>query len=268
MSAILLAVAPNGARKNKESHPAIPLTAEEIGQETKACMNAGASMIHLHVRNSLGEHSLSVDYYRQAIQQIEQQTDKGIFIQATTEAVGKYSPDEQFGMIHLLKPDAVSIAIREIKKLDEIEINENFNQLRKDNILPQLILYNNLDVAKYKYYLDEGILPGNAYPVLLVLGKTHAQGSFELHDLEGDLDIPASSIMVCAFGEEEYLAGQLAINKGWHVRIGFENNDRLMDGTIAKNNAELIAQIAKYVGLENKEIATVEDAKSIMTPDW
>ncbi len=269
MQTILIAVAPNGARKNKQSHPNIPLTAEEIGLEAKSCMEAGAGMIHLHVRTPLGEHSLDAGYYQQAIEQINQQTNHGLFIQATTEAVGKYSAKEQFEMAHILKPPSVSIAIREIESLGKTVINDNFNQLRSNDVLPQLILYNSVDVEKYLHYLNEKILPGSAYPILLVLGKKHSQGSFELDDIkDSNLNIPASSTMVCAFGAEEYLAGQTAIANNWHTRIGFENNDCLKNGITAKNNAELISQMAKHINSKKKALATYQQAKELMSPIW
>lgn len=264
----LLAVAPNGARKTKEDHPALPMTIEEIAQEAKVCLDAGAGMIHLHVRDELGHHSLSVDIYQRAIEAVKIATDNQMLIQVTTEAVGKYSPDEQFGMIHVVNPDAVSIAIREIGKLDELDIFENFDLMRENNILPQLILYNETDLAKYQYWLDEGILPGNAYPVLLVLGKSHAQGSFQLSDLQNKLEFPASNVMVCAFGDEEFAAGKLAIDHDWHVRLGFENNQLLKNGEEASCNADLIMQMAEYIKEKNKQPLTGKEVKAIFTPDW
>ena len=264
----LIAVAPNGARKTKENHPSLPMTIEEIAQEARACLDAGAAMIHLHVRDELGHHSLSVDIYQEAIKAVKQATDGQMLIQVTTEAVGKYAPDEQFGMIHTVNPDAVSIAIREIRKLDELDIFENFDLMRENNILPQIILYNKIDLAKYKYWLAEGVLPGNAYPVLLVLGKSHAQGSFELSDLQDTPDFPASSIMICAFGEEEFTAGKLAVDHGWHVRLGFENNQLLENGEEAESNADLISQMVKYIKAQNKPLSSFEESKAIFTPDW
>lgn len=264
----LIAVAPNGARKTKEDHASLPMTIEETALEAKACLDAGAGMIHLHIRDELGHHSLSVDLYQQAIQAVDVATEGQLLIQVTTEAVSKYSPDEQFGMIHTLNPDFVSIALREIKELDELDIFENFDLMRKNDINPQIILYNHLNLSKYKYWLDEGILPGNAYPILLVLGKSHAQGSFDLSDLQESPEFPASSVMVCAFGEEEFEAAKLAVDHDWHVRIGFENNQRLKNGTEAENNAELIAQMSDYIKIQNKGSIQGDKVKSIMKPDW
>jgi len=264
----LIAVAPNGARKTKENHPSLPMTAEEIAQDAKACLDAGASMIHLHVRDELGHHSLSVDLYQEAIKAIKSATNNQMLIQATTEAVGKYAPDEQFGMIHAVNPDAVSISIREIRKLDELDIFENFDLMRDNNILPQLVLYNQTDLTKYQYWLNEGVLPGNAYPVLLVLGKSHAQGSFELSDLNNKADFTASSIMVCAFGDEEYTAGKIAVDYDWHVRLGFENNQFLKNGKEADTNADLIKQMVDYIKAKNKPLSSIDVTKTILTPDW
>jgi uncharacterized protein (DUF849 family) len=264
----LIAVAPNGARKTKEDHSAIPLSIDEIAADAKACKEAGAGMIHLHVRDELGHHSLSVDLYQRAISAIQSLVGNDLFIQVTTESVEKYTPDEQFGMIHVLKPASVSIAIREIKKLDDLDIFENFKLMRENNILPQIILYNHHDLSVYKKWLDEGILPGNAYPVLLVIGKSHAKGSFELDDLPDDGDFPATSTMVCAFGNEEFASGKLAIERGWHVRLGFENNQVLENGETAENNAALIAEMANYIQSKNGKAETAKAAQILMTPDW
>lgn len=264
----LLAVAPNGARKTKDDLPNIPLTPEEIGAEAKACMIAGAAMIHLHVRNHKGNHSLNDNFYREAIQQIKDQTDDKLFIQATSESVGKYSSDEQFEMIHSLKPSGVSIGINEIKRHDELELNEHFNWMRQNNIYPQLILYNQHDLSIYKNWLEDGILPGNGYPVLLVIGKPQLKGGFDRDALEVELNLSASSWMVCAFGEQEYQIGKRAAELGGHIRLGFENNNLLDDGSAAQNNAELIAQMAQHLKAENRELATVENAKKLMMPDW
>ena len=264
----LIAVAPNGARKSKADLPSIPLTAEEIGKEARACQKAGASMIHLHVRNAKGEHSLNSEYYKAAIQKIKEQTEGEFFIQITSEAVGKYSPDEQFEMIHKLKPQGVSIGLREIKKADEIEINAHFNWMRDNNVYPQLILYNQSDLRLYTKWLEEGVLPGNAYPLLLVIGKHQVEGVFDTKVLETSLEPCSSSWMVCAFGDQEYSVGKQAVKIGGHVRLGFENNHLLDDGSHAKNNAEIIDQMAKHITEEGGNIASYSEASVLMKPNW
>ena len=96
---VLLAVAPNGARKTKADHPEIPITPDEIAQAAAACAEAGASMIHLHVRDNDDKHTLDPDAYRSAIAAIRRETGDRLVIQATSEAVGIYAPDQQMAMV-------------------------------------------------------------------------------------------------------------------------------------------------------------------------
>jgi len=266
---ILIAVAPNGARKTKADLLNIPLTAEELAIDAKACQDAGAAMMHLHVRDNMGGHSLNVTKYEEAIGEIKKATNNQMLIQVTSEAVGKYTVKEQFEMIYSLKPDAVSIAIREIHHFGEIEVNEIFNFMRKNNIYPQIILYNSHDVASYEKWLGDGVLPGKAYPVLYVIGKTQPKGTFRSDFLTEAFDpIKTSSWMVCGFGKFEYSAVTKAANLGGHIRLGFENNHWLNNGSIANSNAEIISQISDYLNKNNRDIATYHDALEILRPDW
>lgn len=266
----LIAVAPNGARKMLVDHPQIPLDISSIATTAKECLSAGASMIHLHVRDKNGGHSLSVDLYKQAIAEINYATDNGIFIQVTSESVGKYTAIEQFSMIHELNPDAVSIAIREIESLDEKIISHHFVKMRQAKTAPQLILYNQTDLSLYMDWLNRGVIVGKAFPILFVIGKEQVTGSFDNEILREDFikDIPNSSWMVCAFGENEFHAGKLAAKIGGHIRLGFENNCLLDNGTTAKSNAEIITQMTEHLTSKNLNLANLEQTKDLMRPDW
>ena len=268
---IILAVAPNGARKTKDDHPNIPLNSSELAQTAVECVSAGASMMHLHVRNPEdNSHSLSVELYQNAIADIEAACGQTMFVQVTSEAVGIYSPVEQFEMIHALKPTAVSIGLREIKSLEESVIHEHFIRMKVANIFPQIILYNEFDLKNYQDWLARKVLPGNAYPILLVIGKPTPEGSFDNSYLnESNINnLQASSWMICAFGENEFSAAKLAADLGGHIRIGFENNSALADGSEAKNNASLIIQIANYLDSKNMYSSNPIHTHEIMQPDW
>ena len=64
---VVVTVAPNGGRKTKADHPALPLTADELARTAAECLERGASMIHLHVRDAEGRHSLDPEAYRATI---------------------------------------------------------------------------------------------------------------------------------------------------------------------------------------------------------
>jgi len=105
--ALIVAVAPNGARRSKADHPALPLTAAEIGREAARCRDAGAAIIHLHVRDRDGRHLLDADAYREAIAAVRRAAGDEIIIQVTTEAAGRYAPETQRAVMRELHPEAL-----------------------------------------------------------------------------------------------------------------------------------------------------------------
>ena len=68
----IIMCAPNGARKNKTDHPALPISDSELADCAESILGEGASIIHLHVRDDSGGHTLDVDRYRSAINAIRQ----------------------------------------------------------------------------------------------------------------------------------------------------------------------------------------------------
>src|SRR6202008_3948323 len=82
---VVLAVAPNGGRKTKADHPALPLTSGELARAAAECLERGASMIHLHVRDAEGRHSLDPEAYRAAIASICQEVGDRLVLQITSE---------------------------------------------------------------------------------------------------------------------------------------------------------------------------------------
>ena len=68
---LLITVAPNGAYKQRPDHSALPITTAELGQTAKLCLDAGAAMIHMHIRDAQGRHSLDVQGYRDAQQAVK-----------------------------------------------------------------------------------------------------------------------------------------------------------------------------------------------------
>ena len=93
--AVAIAVAPNGGRRTKADHPQLPLTPSDLARAAAACRDAGAAMIHIHVRDAQGEHLLDADAYRAATAAIRATVGDGLVIQITSEALGKYSAEEQ-----------------------------------------------------------------------------------------------------------------------------------------------------------------------------
>ena len=108
-----LMVAPNGARRTKTDHPAIPVTIPETVETAKLCAAAGAGAMHLHVRDSEQRHVLDAGLYREALAELGMAVPEMHF-QITTEAVGRYRPEDMRQLAYDVMPPGISIGVLEM----------------------------------------------------------------------------------------------------------------------------------------------------------
>jgi uncharacterized protein (DUF849 family) len=260
--------APNGARRGKADHPALPLTPDEIAVCAEQVADAGASIIHLHVRDEQNEHSLDPDRYRAAIDAIHARIGRRLIVQVTTEACGRYSAEQQMAMVRELRPEAVSLALAELcpNAGHESVAAEFFAEVKAHDIMSQYILYSPEDVARFGELRQRGIIQDARPFVLFVLGRYS-------ESLTGDPGIlgryveelqPDVTWMVCCFGSTENQAAAEAARLGGHVRVGFENNLVMPDGTVAPDNAALVKLSAISGADENRHVANADDVRQML----
>ena len=267
---LIISVAPNGAYKTKKDHSEVPITAKEIANTAAACLEAGASMIHLHVRNADGSHSLDADHYRTAVTAVEQAVGDRLSIQVTSEAAGVYKAPQQIEAIRTLAPRSVSIALREIIPTDDQQSDAAgfFLWLSNEKILPQYILYDDNDVMRYRSLMTEGIIPDTPHWLLFVLGRYSKGQQSDPNQLQPFLAASEGIIApwaVCAFGKTELDCVIAAARQGGHVRVGFENNLYLQDGQVASDNATLIEQAVKAADEASYELANADDFRGLFS---
>ncbi|MCB1391333.1 MAG: 3-keto-5-aminohexanoate cleavage protein [Rhodobacteraceae bacterium] len=255
-------VAPNGARRTKADHPALPMTPDELAREAEACLAAGAAAIHLHVRDDAGAHVLSAARYDAAVSAVRRAVGDGLVIQITTEAVGRYSPAEQRQLVRDCAPEAVSMALAELLPEGsgpgaEAEFARFLSDVARMGTIPQIILYAPDQARRLAALIDRGIVPWprSRLPVLYVLGRYAADQRSDPTDLLPFLDDAQPRFAhwtTCAFGPREAACTGAAMLLGGHARVGFENNLALPDGTRAATNADLVvaaAALARDAGL-------------------
>jgi uncharacterized protein (DUF849 family) len=232
----------------------LPITPQELADCAVACREAGASMLHLHVRNNEGVHSLEPSDYRPSIEAVRRAVGNSLVLQLTSEAVGVYAPSQQRSIIRELHPEAVSLALREMlpDTTAEREGAAFLAWAHREGIIVQFILYSPEDVARYVDLRRRGLIPEGRHWVLFVLGRYTPGQRSSLADLLPLLSVwqaagettAGVAWATCAFGPREIECGLGAAALGGHVRIGFENNLHMPDGRIARDNAELVACFA------------------------
>src|SRR5439155_11497848 len=100
-------------------------------------------------------------------------TDPAFIIQITTEAVGRYRPEEQMAAVRALCPEAVSLALGEIipDRAAEHEAQAFFGWMAESGIAPQFILYRPEEVGRLHDLIDRGVIPFPRPFLLFVLGR-------------------------------------------------------------------------------------------------
>jgi len=245
-------VAPNGGRKTKADHPALPLTADELARTAAECLERSASMIHLHVRDAAGKHCLDPDAYRAVIARICQEVGDRLVIQITSESLGLFTPREQRAAVLEANPEAVSLALRELapEKADEKDFGLFLGKLKQMRIWPQIILYTAEEAERLGAMMKQGLIPFESLSVLYVLGRFSLTRTAIPRDLIPFLapDMPRfHPWSVCAFGRREAACVTTGALLGGHARVGFENNLALPTGARAASNADLVGAAVRVL---------------------
>lgn len=242
-------VAPNGARRGKADHPALPVTISEIVEAAGSCHAAGAGAIHAHVRDADGAHVLDAGLYRELIAEMAQAV-PGMAVQITTEAAGRYCPGAQRALLRELTPEGVSISLSEmLSDGDRAAARRSYHALVEAGVAVQHILYDATQVAALADEMAAGTLPAAGLQVLYVLGRYTAGQQSEAGMLSPFLETAHSAGLrpdwaVCAFGQAETMCLQHALSLGGKARVGFENNLHMANGSIAPDNAARVREIA------------------------
>lgn len=243
MTRPFIMVAPNGARRTKADHPALPVSIADTVETARLCRAVGADALHLHVRDAKGGHTLDSGLYREALAEMAIRV-PGMPVQITTEAVGLYDVPAQLHCLTTVQPRWASIAVRETAR-DMALAPKLYAACAEQNTRVQHIVYDAADVALLLDWQGQGIVQRGQGDILVVLGRyTEGQVSSP-NDLAPFLAVlpPAAAWMVCAFGPNEHACLAAAAAKGAGVRVGFENSMTNAAGQVHADNAASVAAL-------------------------
>ncbi len=246
----LVMVAPNGARRTKADHPAIPITDADLIETSIGCNEKGADGIHLHLRDENAGHLLDAERYR-ALSKMMSDAVPGMYLQVTSEAAGRYSALEQQEMMRALGPANVSVGMREMvhDPGDWTEAAEFYHWAEDAGVGIQHIVYSPSELAQFLSAASAGHIPGTHHLLLFVLGRydgTEISDPDRITDFTDQLDQADQFTfdwMLCAFGKEETECLIRAAELGGKLRVGFEKSLWHADGGLAKDNAERVETV-------------------------
>jgi 3-keto-5-aminohexanoate cleavage enzyme len=248
-SEVILTAAIVGAEITREQTPYLPITAREIADEAARCRDAGAAVIHLHVRNDDGTPTQSTDRFAEAISAIRAKTD--CIVQTSTGGAVGMSIDERAQPL-ACKPEMATLNCGTINFGDDVfvntrkEIRDLAKRLRAAGSLPELECYEVGHVDEALALLKEGaiVAPLHFQFVLGVPGAIAARP--EVIEFMRSLLPEGATWAVAAVGRFQQPMTELAIRTGGHARVGLEDNIYLSKGVLAEGSAPLVARAAAY----------------------
>jgi uncharacterized protein (DUF849 family) len=248
-------VAPNGAKLTTADHPALPVTIPEVVSCALECHAVGADGLHAHVRDAAQRHVLDTGLYAELLAELRIHA-PDLYVQVTSEAVGRYTPAEQRRLVRDLRPAAVSVALREITDgQDDAVTHRFFSTCTEAGIGVQHILYDAADVAHLGRLVATGTVLRDGLMALIVLGRYsvgQVSAPADVAELAGVLaaHLPGVDWGACAFGPQETACLVEATRRGGKARIGFENNRLNADGRIAADNADRVRELVTAIRLK------------------
>ena len=258
-----------GAETTREMTPHLPITAAELAEEAGRCREAGASVIHLHVRRDDGTPAQDRALFQKAIDAIRRRCD--VIVQTSTGGAVGMSADERAQPLECEPPpDMATLNAGSLNFGDDVFLNpfplvrEFARRMRSKGIAYELECYDVGHVEACLRLAQEGVIELPA-PFDFVMGvRGGIQASEEnLRFLVSKL--PAGSTFnVAGVGRHQLPMAEISLKLGGHARCGLEDNIYLSKGVLAKGSYELVARVAALARTGGREPATPAQARELL----
>lgn len=265
---IIITCAITGAETTKAANPALPVTAKEIAQGAFDAFQAGASVLHLHVRKNDGTPTQDVEVFRQAIALVRSKCD--IVIEVTTGGAAWMTPEERLQPV-TLNPEMASLDCGTVNFGDEYIVNtlpimrQFAKEMKERGVRPTLECFDLGHVYASHILIKEGLIeaPFHYGLVLNVPGAAKYEPDvmeFMVRKLPAGAHFTAFGIGGKANVDSIYAT----IALGGNVRVGFEDNIYYSKGRLAASNAELVERAARIAKDCGREIARPDDVREML----
>ncbi|MCP9482820.1 3-keto-5-aminohexanoate cleavage protein [Shimia sp. CNT1-13L.2] len=266
----ILCCAITGSVPRKSDNPAVPITVSEQIESSHAAVEAGASIIHAHVRMDDGTPTSDPDKFALLKEGLEKHC-PGVIIQFSTG--GRSGAGAERGGMLPLRPDMASLSVgsnnfptRVYENPPEL-IDWLSSEMIKYEITPEIEAFDMSHILHAIKRSEAGLLFGKLY-VQFVMGVKNAMPcdkeifDFYVHTMQ--TRAPKAEWCAAGIGANQIVVNEWAIAAGGHTRAGLEDNVRLDKDTLAPSNAALIQRAADLCAKYDRPVATPAQAREIL----
>ena len=269
----IISAALTGNWGDKSKNPAIPMTPEEMAESAYECYKAGASVVHIHMRDEEGHPTMRVDLFEKTVKLIKEKCN--VIINMTSSGGhsldGMAADETRMYPFKIIKPEMGSYDCGTMNWLHQTIFENNPQFLEQLGLLyqevgtkPEIELFDigMLDTAKY--YISKGILKPPCHFQFIMGAPGGMAGTIEnlvyIHS-----QLPEGSTWSASGLSKAHIPVMLAaLALGGHVRVGLEDNIYYSHGVLAESNQQLVERAANIIKAAGYEIATPDEAREIL----
>ena len=267
----IICVAITGSLPTRANNPAVPITVSEQVESTHEAFEAGASIVHAHVRNDDETPSSDPEKFARLKDGVEKHC-PGMIIQFSTG--GRSGAGKARGGMLPLRPDMASLSVGSNNFPTRVYENPPdlvdwlASEMQAHDVKPEIEAFDLSHILKAKDLADSGLITGTPF-VQFVMGVKNAMPAdrdvfdyyiHTVHRLFGS-DAPWCA---AGIGANQVTLNEWAIAAGGHARTGLEDNVRLDRGRLAPSNAALVRRAAAICDTYDRPVATWAEARKIL----
>lgn len=267
---VVIAVAITGSQPTKAQNPAVPISPGEQIESTHAAFEAGAALVHIHVRDDDGLPSSDARRFAEVQAGIRRHC-PGMIVQFSTGGRGR-RPEERAGAL-AHRPDMASLATGSVNFATTIYENppalveELAKTMLELGIKPEVEVFDLAMLYNARALVERGLLHPPPH-VQFVMGIPNALPARErtLDFLVEELNemLPGATWTAAGVGRHQLEANHWALARGGHLRTGLEDNIYFERGRLAASNAELVERAADLAGRYGRHPATPAEARRLL----
>jgi 3-keto-5-aminohexanoate cleavage enzyme len=271
MNPVVIAVAITGSVPRKKDNPAVPILPAEQVESTREAYEAGASLVHIHVRNDDETSSSDPERFRQVQEGISRLC-PGMIVQFSTGGRGR-DPSQRGNALNL-SPDMGSLSTGSVNFPTIVYENHTTlvedlaGRMKKFGVRPEIEIFDLSHLHGARRLADKGLLDERPH-IQFVMGVQNALPPEErLLDIlltEAKHLFPACTWTAAGIGRHQAQVMDWALARGADaVRTGLEDNIRVTKDRLAASNVELVSLAADAVRRHGRSIATPDEARAIL----
>ena len=267
---VIITVAITGAVPKKSDNPAVPVTPSEQVESTHQAFEAGASLVHIHVRNPDQSSGSSPELFGRVQEGVRKHC-PGMIVQFSTGGRGR-DQAQRGAMLHL-RPDMASLATGSVNFPAQIYENppEFVEGLAKTmlehDIKPEVEVFDLAMLYNAANLVKKGLLKDPPH-VQFVMGVPNAMPArrsiFDFLRSEIKEVLPRATWVAAGVGRHQWEVNQWCLETGGHVRTGLEDNLRIEPDRLAASNAELVKKVVDACERFGRRAATPAEARKIL----